>query len=259
MGVDVANGQLDTPRLAASPWPYFAGLVVATWVLDLVWHAQFAAHRGGFAVTVSWLIMTLAMMAPTTVPMLGSLVDVVARREPRTFWLFLVGYLAVWAAFAIAIAQAQDALAARGFLDDHGTFSSNNLIGVTLLGAGVYQFTSLKNRCREACMRPMKFFMVHWRSGNVGAVKMGARHGLACLGCCAALMALAFVGGMGNWGFMALATAIMVVEKLPSVGRRVTAPLGVVLLALGAFVLVTQPVSNSHHETSPMHVEGTLP
>ena len=105
MGVDVANGQLDTPRLAASPWPYFAGLVVATWVLDLVWHAQFAAHRGGFAVTVSWLIMTLAMMTPTTVPMLGSLVEVVARREPRTFWLFLVGYLAVWAAFAFAIAQ----------------------------------------------------------------------------------------------------------------------------------------------------------
>ena len=113
MGVDVANGQLDAPRLAASPWPYFAGLVVATWVLDLVWHAQFAAHRGGFAVTVSWLIMTLAMMTPTTVPMLGSLVDVVARREPRPFWLFLVGYLAVWAAIAFAIAQAQVALAAR--------------------------------------------------------------------------------------------------------------------------------------------------
>lgn len=106
-------------------------------------------------------------------------------------------------------------------------------------------------------MRPMKFFMVHWRSGNAGALQMGARHGLACLGCCVALMALVFVGGMGNWGFMALATAIMVVEKLPSVGRRVTAPLGVVLLALGAVILVTQPVSSSHHETSPLTIEGT--
>ena len=257
MGVDVANGQLDAPRLAASPWPYFAGLVVATWVLDLAWHAQDSAHRGGLAVTVSWLVMTLAMMTPTTVPMLGALVDVVARREPRTFWLFLVGYLVVWSTFAIVVAQVQLALATRDLVDDHGTFSSNNLIGVTLLGAGVYQFTSLKNRCREACMRPMKFFMVHWRSGNTGALQMGARHGLACLGCCVALMALAFVGGMGNWGFMALATAIMVVEKLPSVGRRVTAPLGVVLLALGAVILVTQPVSRSHHETSLLTIEGT--
>lgn len=257
MGVDVANGQLDAPRLAASPWPYFAGLVVATWVLDLAWHAQDSAHRGGLAVTVSWLVMTLAMMTPTTVPMLGALVDVVARREPRTFWLFLVGYLVVWSTFAIVVAQVQLALATRDLVDDHGTFSSNNLIGVTLLGAGVYQFTSLKNRCREACMRPMKFFMVHWRSGNAGALQMGARHGLACLGCCVALMALAFVGGMGNWGFMALATAIMVVEKLPSVGRRVTAPLGVVLLALGAVILVTQPVSRSHHETSLLTIEGT--
>lgn len=259
MGAQALASELDSPRLLASPWPAFATLVGATWVLDVVWHAQFSAHAGALAVTISWLVMTLAMMTPTTVPMLSALLDVVGRREPRTFWLFLLGYGSVWAAVAIVIAQFQVALSARGLVDDHGLFTSSSLVGVTLLGAGVYQFTALKNRCRDACMRPMKFFMVHWRSGASGAIAMGARHGLACLGCCGALMALAFVGGMGNWGFMVLATAIMVVEKLPKIGRRVTAPLGVVLLALGAFVLVAQPSSLSHDHSTTVQLERTTP
>ena len=259
MGGHAVVSELDSPRFLASPWPLFAALVSAAWVLDFSWHAQFAAHASTVAVTISWLVMTLAMMTPTTVPMMSALVDVVGRREPRTFWLFLLGYGAVWAAFAVVVAQAQVALSTVGFVNDHGVLTSSNLVGVTLLGAGVYQFTSLKNRCRDACMRPMKFFMVHWRSGSLGALKMGSRHGLACLGCCGALMTLAFVGGMGNWGFMALATAIMVVEKLPSVGRRISAPLGVALLALGAFTLVTQPSGLSHHHSSVVHLERTTP
>ena len=147
-------------------------------------------------------------------------------------------------------------LADWNVVDAHGTFGSNNWAGVALLGAGVYQFSSVKDRCREACMRPMKFFMVHWRAGTAGALHMGVRHGLACLGCCVALMLLAFVGGMANWGFMTLATVIMVVEKWPTIGRTVTRPLGILLLALGAFVLVAQPLDVTTHT---IHTEGTTP
>ena len=68
---------------------------------------------------------------------------------------------------------------------------------------------------------------------------MGLRLGAVCLGCCWALMLLAFVGGVMNLAFMGLAMVIMVVEKLPDLGRYVTRPLGVGLLAASAFVLFT--------------------
>lgn len=251
--------QVESTRRSESPWPYFGVLVAATWCADIVWHGRVHAQGGALVATVAWLLMAAAMMTPTTVPMLAALFDVVGRREVRTWWWFLAGYLAVWAAFGVAAAQLQLLLDRLGVVSGHGVFTSNTVAAFALLGAGAYQFTPLKNHCREACMRPMKFFMVHWRSGSVGAVRMGAHHGAACLGCCAALMLLAFVGGMANWGFMALATAVMVVEKLPSVGRRVTVPLGAVLLALGVAVFVLQPIDPPTHVHSHVHTEGNTP
>ncbi len=72
-----------------------------------------------------------------------------------------------------------------------------------------------------------------------GALRNGARLGLVCLGCCWALMALAFVGGVMNLAFMGLATVIMVLEKLPDLGRYLTRPLGAVLMVASVWVLFT--------------------
>jgi predicted metal-binding membrane protein len=51
-------------------------------------------------------------------------------------------------------------------------------------------------------------------------------------------MLVAFVGGMSNLLFMGLATVVMVLEKLPRIGRPVTRPLGYALLAAAAVVLL---------------------
>ena len=81
--------------------------------------------------------------------------------------------------------------------------------------------------------------MAHWRPGPTGAFATGLRLGVGCLGCCWALMALAFAGGMTNLLWMGLATALMVVEKLPEAGRRRNrAPGGALLLAGGAAALL---------------------
>jgi predicted metal-binding membrane protein len=61
--------------------------------------------------------------------------------------------------------------------------------------------------------------------------------GVSCLGCCWALMALGFVGGVMNLLWMGIATALMVLEKLPRIGDVITKPLGVVLLASGVFAV----------------------
>ena len=69
------------------------------------------------------------------------------------------------------------------------------------------------------------------------------RLGLDCVGCCWALMALGFVGGVMNLAWMGLATLFMVVEKLPQVGHYVTRPMGFALTLAGIAVLGWPAVS----------------
>ena len=66
---------------------------------------------------------------------------------------------------------------------------------------------------------------------------MGLKLGAVCLGCCWALMLLAFVAGTMNLAFMGLAMALMTLEKLPVIGRTLTVPVGIALLA-GAVLTV---------------------
>ena len=82
--------------------------------------------------------------------------------------------------------------------------------------------------------------MGHWRGSHEGAqaFRLGAHHGIFCLGCCWSLMLLMFVVGVGNLGFMLALGAVMAVEKNARWGRRLTAPLGAGLLAFGASLVV---------------------
>ena len=66
--------------------------------------------------------------------------------------------------------------------------------GVTLLAAAVYELTPVKDACLGKCRSPLGFLVGFWKEGRAGAVRMGAKHGGWCVGCCWALMALLFVG-----------------------------------------------------------------
>lgn len=72
----------------------------------------------------------------------------------------------------------------------------------------------------------MAFFLSlsHWREGVVGALRMGLQQGVACLGCCRAPMALAFVGGTMNLVWMDGAMVLMTIEKPPTFGRYIHGP-----------------------------------
>ncbi len=81
----------------------------------------------------------------------------------------------------------------------------------------------------------MAFFISYWRDGAWGAFDMGLRQGAYCIGCCWALMALAFVGGTMNLIWMGAGMVLMTLEKLPAPGRHLTRPLGVALCAGAAW------------------------
>lgn len=186
-------------------------------------------------VVLMWMLMSAAMMAPTALPAFATYDDLAHAGNTR-FGALVAGYLAVWLGFAVFAGGAQmvlfNAELVTAFGDSRSAFLSAGLLAV----AGLYQFSPLKEACLSRCRRPLAFFMAHW---DEGPARNGVRLGLVCLGCCWALMALAFVGGVMNLAFMGLATVIMVLEKLPDLGRWLTRPLGAALLVGAVYVLMT--------------------
>ncbi len=191
----------------------------------------------GFArMALMWVLMSAAMMAPTVLPALATYDDLGHSGAQTSMWRLLAGYLAVWIGYSLLAAGAQLALFRAGLLDPLGQSASALLSAALLAVAGLYQFSALKEACLSKCRMPLTFFMQHW---DEGPWRNGLRLGLVCLGCCWALMALAFVGGVMNLAFMGLATVLMVLEKLPEIGRWITRPLGVALLGAAGWMTFT--------------------
>ncbi|QFT29335.1 hypothetical protein FIV00_02440 [Labrenzia sp. THAF82] len=202
--------------------------------------SQSAADAGLGSAVVMWSLMALAMMAPTAFPALRTYSDLTHTDAAGT-WSFAAlggGYLAIWLGFSALAAVIQVWLASAGLLNPLGQVTSVFVNGGLLILAGVYQFSPLKEACLKACQSPLTFFMSHWKPGVSGALQLGLRLGAVCLGCCWALMLLAFVAGTMNLAFMGLAMVLMTLEKLPQFGSRISAPLGVFLIVAGLTVVL---------------------
>ncbi|WP_269585026.1 DUF2182 domain-containing protein [Roseibium sp. Sym1] len=204
-----------------------------------------AADAGFGSALIMWSLMALAMMAPTAFPAFRTFAQInrTAGAGGQPVAALLAGYVTVWLGFAVAAALLQVRLAEFGLVSTLGRSVSAPLNGLLLLLAGAYQFSRLKEACLNACQSPMTFFFSHWQAGATGGAKLGVRLGAVCLGCCWALMLLAFVAGTMNLAFMGLAMVLMTLEKLPAVGARITAPLGVFLILSGAVVLLLSAIT----------------
>jgi predicted metal-binding membrane protein len=82
--------------------------------------------------------------------------------------------------------------------------------------------------------------MTEWREGAIGAVMMGIRHGMLCLGCCWMLMALLFVFGVMNLIWVAVLSILVLVEKLLPAGRLIARLSGAAMLAAGAILILSR-------------------
>ena len=234
-------------------WVAFFGLVMIGWISLLQVSGSHAMqHQVGWRSTFAmWALMSLVMMSTTAVPVFSALRNILRTGSITVWWMFVATYFAMWIGFAVLATTIQKILTDFGWVEDHR--SALWLSGVLLLIAGAYQFSSLKENCLTQCVAPMTFFMRYWRDGIAGGLKMGIRHGLACIGCCWALMLLALIGGMSNVLFMALSAFVMALEKFPAIRKRVTMPLGVLLLSAGVallalqFIFGAQPANHLHN------------
>lgn len=191
------------------------------------------------AIWLMWALMMAAMMLPSALPMILTFVQLGTRSGERVRGRsFVAAYLVVWFAFSAAATALQWALQAIDWVNPMIVSSSALLTGLLLLIAGVYQFSPLKKVCLARCRTPLGFLLGEWRGGVNGAFVMGVRHGLFCVGCCWALMALLFVGGVMNLAWIAALSVVVAIEKMAPHGERVAAVLGLALIAAGAIRLL---------------------
>jgi predicted metal-binding membrane protein len=184
-----------------------------------------------------WAVMMTGMMTPSATPVILLAANAGAARGqraiPGTALAFAAGYLLVWSAFSLIAALAQWALHEAAMLSPAMRASSPQLAGAILIGAGIYQVTPLKIACLTHCRSPLDFLVAHWRSGVAGAVRMGAHHGLYCLGCCWALMAVLFAAGIMNLAWVAVIAVFVLVEKLAPASAVISRVAGAAMIIAG--------------------------
>src|SRR6267378_527319 len=112
----------------------------------------------------------------------------------------------MWTIFSLVATFAQHALDQAALLSPMMSSNSAAFGAALLIAAGVYQLTPLKNACLRNCRAPAHFLSRYWRTGNLGAFRMGLRLGAYCVGCCWILMGLRFAGAaMILFGALSLA------------------------------------------------------
>lgn len=178
-----------------------------------------------------WGLMAAAMMLPTFAPALATFLDLgrAGATRGRDAVALTAGYLVVWLGAALIGALAQKGLSGLGLIDGDGAVGGA-VASAMLLAAGLYQLSPAKAACLAKCRMPLTYFLGRWKPGAGQAARMGVELGAICLGCCWALMALGFVGGTMNLGWMGAATLFMIFEKLPDIGRWLTRPSGWALI-----------------------------
>ena len=229
--------------IAASAW-------VALWAWDASPLGRYLHHdtptglgtlaEAGLFV-VGWTLMIVAMMLPTSIPLVTTFAALVGRRRrPRMLVaLVVIGYLATWTGVGLVAWIGDRGVHAAVDAIPWLAANSQYILATTFVVAGLYQFSPLKYRCLDECRSPLGFVMNRWqgRSERLESFRLGVAHGLFCVGCCWSLMLVMFAVGLGSMLWMLAIGAITALEKNAPWGRRLARPLGIVLLLAGLSVV----------------------
>ena len=193
-----------------------------------------------------WTVMMIAMMLPSAAPIILLVLGTYRRRSDHASFhtlAFASGYLIAWTAFSAAAALGQLFLHRAALLSPAMAANSAVVGGGVLIAAGAYQWLPLKTACLTHCRSPLAFLTEYWREGAAGALAMGGRHGLYCVGCCWALMLLLFVAGVMNLLWVAAIAIFVLIEKVTPHGVRVGRVGGTLLVTWGGWLIARGAMS----------------
>ena len=212
------------------------------WTMSMAWMRMPGQTWLGAAASFlgMWVVMMVAMMLPSLVPMLWRYRQAVGNagdtRLGRLTAVVGVGYFVVWTGFGLVAFALGVALATIEMQRPGLARTVPIAVGVVVLIAGCLQLTAWKARhlacCREA---PGPGRALSADSGT--AWRHGLRLGLHCSHCCGALMAILLVIGVMDLRAMAVVAAAITVERLAPAGERVARVIGTVVIGAGLFVI----------------------
>jgi predicted metal-binding membrane protein len=230
-------------------WGALGGLVALCWWYLIDTSHGMAGMSGGMGIRpwsgvdfllmfAMWAVMMIGMMVPTAIRSVLIFVQIGTRAAARGrawvsgYW-FTAGYVLIWTFFGAAATLLQWAFDQAALLSQMLVSTSSSLGAFLLISAGVWQFSPVKDACLRHCRSPAMYLATHFRPGISGAVNLGIRHGMYCLGCCWLLMGLLFVGGVMNLLWIAAITAFVLVEKLLPATLRASSLSGWVMILVG--------------------------
>ncbi len=198
-------------------------------------------------VFMMWWIMMIAMMVPSASPMVLLYARVLRHAQKNNQIIhfaipttaFVSGYLISWFGFSVAATTLQWLLEQNDLLSMKMISNNTWLSGCLLITVGIYQLTPLKLACLKHCRSPAEFISSHMKNGHWGALQMGFKHGIFCVGCCWFLMLLLFVGGVMNLLWIAILSLFVLSEKVLPHGQVISRFTGYLLVVWGAVILIT--------------------
>jgi predicted metal-binding membrane protein len=187
-----------------------------------------------------WIVMMVAMMLPSLVPMLSRYRQAVGKPGEtsldRLTALVGMGYFFVWTLFGMAAFPAGVALTTIEMQRPEVSRAVPLAVGVVVLVAGFLQFTAWKARHLACCLEaPGGGRMLPADAGT--AWRHGVRLGLHCTRCCAGLIAILLVIGVMDLRAMAVVAAAITVERLSPASQRVARAIGAVVVGAGLFLI----------------------
>lgn len=191
-----------------------------------------------------WAVMMVGMMTPTVTPMVLIYAGVARHAGVGSGAIgpagwFVTGYLSAWTLFAAVAALSQLGLEAIAQLTPMMATRSRTVGGAVLLAAGVYQWLPIKDRCLYNCRSPLSFMQRFggFQPSAAGSIRLGFLHGMYCVGCCWALMALLFVMGVMSLLWIAALMILVLLEKVLPGGRLLSRVTGCAAIVGGAWMI----------------------
>lgn len=212
------------------------------WTMSMAWMRMPGQTWPGAAASYlgMWIVMMVAMMLPSLVPMLWRYRQAVGRTGETCLGLLTVlvglGYFFVWTVFGIAAFLLGVTLATVLMQMPALARAVPLAVGVVVLIAGALQFTAWKAH-NLACCREVPACCATLPAAAGTAWRYGLRLGFHCVHCCAGLTAILLVIGVMDLRAMAAVMAAITVERLAPAGERVARAIGVAVVGAGLLLI----------------------
>jgi predicted metal-binding membrane protein len=187
-----------------------------------------------------WVVMMVAMMLPSLVPMLWRYHQGVGRtNETRLSGLTAlvgVGYFFVWTVFGLVAFPLGIALTKVEMQRLSLARAIPIVSGVVILMAGALQFTEWKAHQLSCCRKTLEHGRILPADAG-SAWRHGLRLGLQCSRCCFGLMVILLVVGVMDLRAMIVVSVAISVERITAFGDRFAIANGAVAVGAGLFLI----------------------